>query len=210
MRENQKVIETILMLVGYRQEEITEHSRRVSAYTRLLLSGAEEVFPEVSLTEERKNCIAVCALLHDLGKGALCDCGLLQKRKPSEKEKEYYYTHTVRGEEMAETLSLLLDADYVECLKDICRYHHERYDGRGYPDGLLGEEIPFAAQVVGIADAFDELVSERFYKHAYSCNDAIGKIVHGERGIFSSRLIGCFLRKKEELIQIVTEWESLS
>lgn len=205
MKENRKTIETILMLSGYHNPEYQLHGRRVGRFAEILLCGAESYFPEISLTKEVQERIAACALLHDLGKNALPDQVLGHEGKLTKREQELFFTHTLRGEEMADTLSLLLDKEYVKCLKKICRFHHERYDGRGYPEKLCAEEIPFEAQIVGIADAFDYMVSSRIYKHAFSCAQAYDGIIHGECGIFSPRLIGCFLHVRPELERAVAE-----
>ena len=210
MKENQKTIETILVLIEYLHSEKIHHSRRVSEFTKIILKEAVGTFQEISLTEQEQECIVSCALLHDMGENALPDCVLYQSGKLTDKEQELYRTHPLRGEEMAGMLSLILDKRYVDCLKNICRYHHERYDGEGYPDRLSGEEIPFEAQIVGLAEAFDEMISEHLYKHAYSCDEAYSRIIHGECGIFSSRLIGCFIRVKNELEQAIEDMKSPS
>lgn len=209
MLEKQKLMETVLMLTGYRQTENIRHGRRVGEYVRILLSEAESAYPEIRLTEEVKERIVLCAMLHDIGKNVLPDRVLSSGGRLTEKEYEYYRTHTLRGEEMAGMLSLVLDRETVECLKNVCRYHHERYDGRGYPDRLSGEEIPFEAQVAGLADAIDDMVSDRLYKYAYTFDDAYERIINGECGVFSLRLIGCFLRAREELMQAVKEYREL-
>lgn len=209
MKENQKTIETILMLIGYLHSEIIYHSRRVSEFTKIILKEAVNSFPEISLTEQEQECIVTCSLLHDMGENALPDCALFRRGKPGEKEQELYRTHSLRGEEMAGMLSLLIDRRYVDCLKNICRYHHERYDGGGYPDRISGEDIPFEAQIVGLAEAYDEMVSEQLYKHAYTCEEAYERIIHGECGIFSSRMIGCFIRVRKELEQAADELKGM-
>jgi len=205
MKENRKVAETVMMLTGYRHSETLNHGRRVALFVEIILKEVKEGMPELMLTEEIQERIVTCAMLHDLGKNALPDRVLYRQGRLNGPETEMFETHTLRGEEMAGMLALLLDRDYITCLKNICRYHHERYNGEGYPDGLKAEEIPFEAQVVGIADAFDDLVSDRLYKHPYTCEDACERIINGECGIFSPRLVNCFLRAKKELARAASD-----
>ena len=101
-------------------------------------------------------------------------------------------THTLSGSRMLENLSGAADRDYLRYAYNICRYHHERWDGRGYPEGLRGDQIPICAQVVGLADAFDALTSDRSYKAAYPYERAVNMILAGECGAFSPRLLECF------------------
>lgn len=99
--------------------------------------------------------------------------------------------HTVIGEDMLKHLEFYQDEELVRYAREICRWHHERYDGRGYPDGLKGDEIPIAAQVVSLADVYDALTSERVYKSAYSHDVAMEMILNGECGQFNPLLLEC-------------------
>ena len=109
-------------------------------------------------------------------------------------------THTTRGCEILENFKQENDEFYRYCY-DICRYHHERYDGKGYPDKLIGEEIPIWAQVVSITDVYDALVSKRVYKASYAVTEAARMISDGECGIFSPKILDCFRLAKEEFFQ---------
>lgn len=100
-------------------------------------------------------------------------------------------THSAIGANMLESLEQFRDEPLLKIAHDICRWHHERYDGRGYPDGLKGEEIPIEVQVVSIADVYDALVSERVYKKAYSHKKAVEMILNGECGQFNPLLLEC-------------------
>lgn len=203
MSESSKMMEMILRLENYNYPGLSNHGMRVAKFTRIILGEVAKSYPELALSEEEQNRIIDCSLLHDIGKKALPEIvkGVgIQAKKDAKSITE---THTLRGEEMAEILGIQLSNDYVNCLKDICRYHHERYDGHGYPDGLRAEEIPVSAQVVGLADAFDNMVSERTFKHAMSCDEAYDAITNGEAGMFSPRLISCFLRVKQEMTEAI-------
>jgi putative two-component system response regulator len=107
--------------------------------------------------------------------------------------------HTIKGSELVNTVASIQDQDYARYCYEICRYHHERYDGNGYPDGLAGDEIPVAAQIVSVADVYDALVSKRCYKDAYSKEQAFQMILNGECGVFSDRILQCFIDSREEL-----------
>ena len=107
--------------------------------------------------------------------------------------------HTVIGEEMLKNLEFYQDEELVRCAKEICHWHHERYDGHGYPDGLKGDEIPIAAQVVAMADVYDALTSERVYKAAYSHEKAMEMILNGECGVFNPLLLECLQEIEGEI-----------
>ena len=108
-------------------------------------------------------------------------------------------THTTLGAEMLDKLEIYRNEKQVKLAHDICRWHHERWDGRGYPDGLRGDEIPISAQVVSLADVYDALVSKRVYKEAYSHDKAIQMILDGECGQFNPILIDCLMKIKDKL-----------
>lgn len=107
-------------------------------------------------------------------------------------------SHTTRGCEILSNIKDAWDEEYGRVSYEICRYHHERYDGKGYPDGLKGENIPISAQIVSIADVYDALVNERVYKSAYSKEKAFQMIVTGECGVFSPKLLDCFWNARKE------------
>ena len=117
--------------------------------------------------------------------------------------------HTTYGCELLENFKQDEDEFYRYCY-EICRSHHERYDGGGYPDGLKGEDIPIWAQIVSLADVFDALVSERVYKSAYATTTAIDMIESGECGVFSPKILDCFDLSKEEFIRAVETPDELN
>ena len=144
-------------------------------------------------TASERSLIAMASSLHDIGKIAIDDAILNKPGKYTPEEFAIMKTHTVIGASMLEQLVQYKDDPLVQTAYQICRWHHERYDGRGYPDGLLGDEIPFAAQVVSIADVYDALTSERVYKKAIPHDEAIQMILRGECGAFHPLLIECLL-----------------
>ena len=141
--------------------------------------------------------------MHDVGKIAIPDKILLKPARLTPDEFEVIKTHTTKGCEIIKTLDFIDDQKFFNYCLDICRYHHERYDGKGYPDGLKGEEIPIWAQCVSLADVYDALVSERVYKAAYSPEDAYEMILNGECEVFSPRIIECFSGLRGEFEEMI-------
>ncbi len=112
-------------------------------------------------------------------------------------------THTTQGSDLLEQIEGIWDDDYQKTSYEICRHHHERYDGRGYPDGLKGEDIPISAQIVSVADVYDALVCERVYKAAFPKDKAFEMILNGECGTFSPKLMESFKKVKEKFEKLV-------
>ena len=123
-----------------------------------------EDYPEYNLTSKQLNVIVSASALHDVGKIAIPDSILLKPGRLTKEEFEYMKEHTTKGCEIINNIRGVWSEEYAGASYEICRHHHERYDGRGYPDGLLGENIPISAQLVAVADVYDALVNERVYK----------------------------------------------
>lgn len=199
---NVRIIDILGTVVEGRDLESGGHISRVKHYTEALARQLIEDYPEYGLDEKQMEIIVSASALHDIGKIAIPDNILLKPAKLTDKEFEYMKSHTTRGCEILENIEGAWDKDYAKASYEICRHHHERYDGRGYPDGLAGEEIPISAQLVSIADVYDALINERVYKSAYTKEEAFHMIVTGECGIFSPKLLECFrkVRGKFELL----------
>jgi putative two-component system response regulator len=197
-QSNKKIIGILGTVVESRNLESGEHIRRVEGFTRILAAYLVKDYPEYGLTEKDAEMIASASPLHDIGKIAIPDHILLKPGKLTKEEFEYMKSHTTRGSDILKQIEGVWDDEYGKLTHDICRHHHERYDGKGYPDGLKGEEIPISAQIVSIADVYDALVSERVYKSAFSKDDAFHMIVNGECGIFSPKLLECFRHARKE------------
>lgn len=129
---------------------------------------------------------------------AIPDSILLKPGRFTEEEFECMKAHTTRGCELLSNIKDTWDQEYRKVSYDICRHHHERYDGKGYPDGLKGEDIPISAQIVSLADVYDALVNERVYKSAFSREKAFRMIMTGECGVFSPKLLDCFRSVRKE------------
>lgn len=207
---NQEILDILGTVVEFRDLESGEHVQRVKGYTRILARAFQTQYPEYQLTDQMIDTIVSCSALHDLGKIAIPDSILSKPGKLTDEEFEYMKSHTIRGCEILDLMKGDWDPYFKQTSYDIVRHHHERYDGRGYPDGLKGEEIPVAAQLVSLADVYDALVNVRCYKDAYSTEQAFHMIVKGECGVFSPKLINafCMTRKQfEELAVNMAETE---
>lgn len=195
-KSNTDIIDILGTVVEYRNLESGEHIKRVKGFTRILANQIPKDYPEYGLTDKKIEVIASASAMHDIGKIAIPDHILLKPGRLTEDEFAYMKSHTTRGGEILSNIKGIWDEEYAKVSYEICRHHHERYDGKGYPDGLAGEEIPLSAQIVSIADVYDALISERIYKGAYSKDKAFCMILDGECGVFSPKLLECFRKVK--------------
>ncbi len=200
MAKNNEFLQNALSsVVEFRSLESGLHIQRVKNFTRILLNTWKSLYPDSGLLDAQIDTIVSAAALHDLGKIAIPDEILLKPGKLTREEFDIMKTHTTKGCELLEKFKQE-DSDFYHFSYDICRYHHERYDGKGYPDGLSGNAIPIWAQVVSIADVYDALVSPRVYKAPYDVEEAYRMIHRGECGVFSPELMNCFDTAKFEII----------
>ncbi len=197
-RQNDEIIDILGTIVEYRNLESGEHVQRVKGYTKILAETFSTMYPEYNLTKERIKLIVDASALHDLGKIAIPDSILLKPGRLTKDEFEYMKSHTTRGAEILDAMKVDWDPELKAVSYEIIRHHHEKYDGKGYPDGLKGDEIPISAQLVSVADVYDALISERCYKDAYSKEDAFHMIINGDCGVFSPRLMAAFRAVREE------------
>jgi putative two-component system response regulator len=199
---NESIIDILGTIVEFRHLESGEHIQRVKGFTEILGYEMMEKYPEYGLTEQKIKTIVTASSLHDLGKIAIPDNILMKPDRLTDEEFKIMKSHTTRGSEVLEQYRDIWDEEYQKASYEICRYHHERYDGRGYPDGLVGEEIPISAQIVSIADVYDALVSERVYKSAYSTDKAYQMIMARECGVFSPKLLEAFRNVKDKFADL--------
>lgn len=172
---------------------IISHYKRQKKLTKLLLNILVKKTNQYSLTLDDMISIEVASSLHDTGKIAIPEEILNKPSSLTKEEMEVMKSHVIIGAKMLNSLPFYNDEPIVKYGYQICRWHHERYDGNGYPDGLKGEEIPIAAQVVSIVDAYDALTSKRVYKEAYSHEEALKMIQKGKCGVFNPLLIECLM-----------------
>lgn len=193
---SESAIELLGDIVESRDTDSGEHVRRVRGFTKILAEQVKADFPEYGLDTYTVSLITLASALHDVGKIAIPDSVLCKPAELTEDEFELMKTHCEKGCDIVGKMKGKWSRDYLETGMDICRYHHERWDGGGYPYGLKEDEIPIAAQIVGIADVYDALTSKRVYKNAYSYEEAYRMIVNDECGVFSKKLLGALKKCK--------------
>ena len=204
IRENSEyMIDTLSSVVEARSAETGEHTRRIKYFTRIMLKYLMKYYPEYGITQEQIDEICKASALHDIGKIGIPDAILLKPGRLTPEEFEVMKTHSTIGCEILEKSYRDQTSEFYRYAYDICRYHHERWDGKGYPDHLKGDEIPIYTQVVAIADVYDALVSPRVYKSAYANNIAYEMIMNGECGQFAPNVLECFALAKEDFFNIV-------
>ncbi len=201
-RNSRVVMSIISHVVENRNGESGPHVIHVEQITEILLDKLTELTDDYNLTKEDKKEIVLASSLHDIGKIGIDEKILNKPGKLTPEEYEIMKTHTTLGAAMVRQVQLEEDDSLIQYVYEICRWHHEKWDGKGYPDGLSGNYIPISAQVVSIADVYDALVSERVYKKAYSHEVAIQMIINGECGEFNPLLKECLLSCQEK-IQLV-------
>lgn len=189
-QSNSFFIEALNTAVEFRDNESGMHIQRIRDITRLFLYNVSERYPEYSVLKKDADLICDAAAMHDIGKIAIPDAILLKPGKLTKEEFEIMKTHSIKGCEILDKLSIE-NSELLGYCYDICRHHHERWDGRGYPDCLSGNNISIWAQIVSIADVYDALVSKRVYKDARSHEKALEMIVNGECGVFNPMLLEC-------------------
>lgn len=188
---NDYLLEAISNIVEFRDLESGTHVKRVKGLTRIIAQTYMKLYPEAGLTKHKINVIARASVTHDLGKIAIPDSILLKPGRLTDEEREIMMSHTTKGCEILNLLTDVQDKELLSTSYEICRHHHERADGKGYPDGLKDEEIPLSAQLVSIADVYDALVSERCYKKPFDKDTAYNMIMEGKCGVFSPKLLKC-------------------
>lgn len=196
---NASIIEMLSTVVEFRNGESGFHVRRIRYITQLLMETLSARYEDYHFSEEQIQLITDASALHDIGKIVIPDAVLLKPGKLTDEEYEIIKTHTIRGCELLDNLAAVHDPDFFTYSYEICRHHHERWDGRGYPDGLKGNEISIWAQVVALADVYEALTNKRVYKPAYTHEQAVSMILNGECGSFNPRLLSCFVEVSDTL-----------
>lgn len=190
------LIEALATAIEFRSCEAGEHVNRIYDLTKFFLERT--AFGE-GLSAQEKEQIAMAAIMHDVGKIAIPDHILNKPGKLTAEEFEIMKKHTILGYDLLKSISGVQDRPLYRYAYDICRHHHERWDGRGYPDGLQGEEISAWAQIVGLADVYDALTSERVYKPPFTHEESVGMILNGECGKFNPKLMEALSALQEDI-----------
>lgn len=199
---NEFMIDALSSVVESRSAETGEHTKRIKNLTRIMLRYFVENFPQYGLGESQIDPIAQASVLHDVGKIGIPDVVLLKPGRLTNEEFELMKEHTTIGCEILKKFYRNPDSEFERYCYEICRHHHERWDGRGYPDHLVGDDIPISAQIVAIADVFDALVSPRVYKSSFDTDTAYNMIINGECGQFSPDVLECFRLAKEDFFSV--------
>ena len=210
--ENQKsnnlMINILSHIVEFRNGESGSHVLHIHTATELILNHLVKKTDKYKLSAADIAMIGTASSLHDIGKINIPEEILNKPGRLTKEEFDIMKTHTTIGAHILENLPFQQDEPLVKVSYEICRWHHERWDGRGYPDGLKGEEIPIAAQVVALADVYDALTSERCYKKAFDHNTAVRMILNGECGTFNPLLMECLTEVADELHRALTDKEA--
>ena len=199
IRLNQGMIEALSTAIEFRSEESGDHVRRIHDITWNLLTYTPL---GDGLDDEAIHQIALASIMHDVGKIAIPDAILNKPGKLTAEEYAIMKTHTTQGALLLERIPQLRETGLYAYAADIARHHHERWDGRGYPDGLRGDEISVWAQAVSLADVYDALINKRVYKAAFSRERALEMIRNGDCGVFGPRLQDCFFAVEERLFSL--------
>lgn len=196
---NQSMVETLATIIEFRDCESGEHVKRISRITKILMTAVSKMYPEYYLPKAEIDKIASSSVLHDVGKISIPDNILNKPGRLTDEEFEIMKQHTVKGCDLLHSIPNMLDEEIYNYSYDICRHHHERWDGRGYPDGLKGDEISIWAQVVSVADVYDALTSERVYKKAFDHDTAFKMIFNNECGVFNPKVLKAFEKSIDKI-----------
>ena len=204
-RASRMMIGILSQVVEKRNGESRDHVQRVAQLTSMLLAGLAQKTDRYPLTREMRRTIATAAALHDIGKMEISE-DLLHKEGPlTEAERRTLQSHTLLGAQMLEEQPECRDDAFARTAYNICRWHHERYDGGGYPDGLQGEQIPIEAQVVGLADVYERLVSRPVDGHARTHSEVVQMICTGVCGAFNPLLLDCLQDMEAEIARAMQD-----
>ena len=198
-KNNRMMTGILSQIVEFRNGESGLHVLHINILTQLLLEKLMRKSENYDLSWSQQHMIATASALHDIGKIGIDEKILNKPGKLTKEEFEAMKQHTIIGARMLDSLEMYHDEEMMKYAYEICRWHHERYDGKGYPDGLKGEEIPISAQVVSLADVYDALVSDRVYKKAYSHEKAMEMILNGECGMFNPLLLECLVEIQDKV-----------
>ena len=198
-KNNRMMTGILSQIVEFRNGESGLHVLHINILTQLLLERLMRKSENYNFSWSQQHMIATASALHDIGKIGIDEKILNKPGKLTKEEFEAMKQHTIIGARMLDRLEMYHDEEMMKYAYEICRWHHERYDGKGYPDGLKGEEIPISAQVVSLADVYDALVSDRVYKKAYSHEKAMEMILNGECGMFNPLLLECLVEIQDKV-----------
>lgn len=201
---NRGMLEALSTAIEFRSVESGEHVQRIHDITSYLLLHTSL---GEGLSNDEIELISLASIMHDVGKIATPDAILNKPGKLTPEEFDVMKQHTVQGAKMLDNIPQLHENGAYEYAKDIALHHHERWDGRGYPEGLKGDEISVWAQIVSLADVYDALSCKRVYKDAFPREKVLEMIREGQCGIFNPRLLECFFEAEPELNKLYKKGE---
>lgn len=193
------IAEAMADIIEFRDCGTGKHVKNVCEMTRKILVRLGKMYPAYKLPVEEIDKISVAAALHDVGKISIPDAILNKPGKLTTEEFQIMKQHTINGCEILERFKNVIEPDLYRYCSDICRHHHERWDGKGYPDGIVGDENEIWSQVVAVADVYDALTSNRVYKKAFSRDVAVDMILNGECGAFNPKILKVFSKVVDKL-----------
>ncbi len=199
-RDSRMLVDIMGGAMELRNGESGPHVQHVRKLTEMMLEHLVRKTDRYRVSSSERATISAASTLHDLGKLAIPDYVLNKPGRLTSEEFEIMKTHTTVGANMLESMTQYRDSALVQAARDICRWHHERWDGNGYPDGLKGDDIPISAQVVSLVDVYDALTSDRVYKKAIPHDEAMQMILNGECGAFNPLLISCLVDLQERIL----------
>ena len=198
-------------MVENRDKNTGDHVKKTAAYTKLILKEMKKkgIYPDIVDDKYVEN-VANSTPLHDVGKIKISDTILNKPGKLTDEEFEIMKTHTLHGAKIVENaMAIVPDSDYLNEARNIATYHHEKWDGSGYPKGLKGEEIPLSARVMAVADVFDALVSRRSYKEPFPFEKAVDIIREGSGKQFDPTVVEVFMDALDKVKAIADEYERI-
>jgi putative two-component system response regulator len=205
LKFGEKMTETLGNVSEFRAAGNFRHIQRVKVITGLVAEKVATYFPEYHLEEKDVEYTKNASAIHDIGKAAVPEVILFKPTKLTPQEEEILAIHCAKGAEIIRGMAGENPSPFMQYCLDIVQYHHERYDGNGVPYKLIGDEIPIAAQIVGVADEFDTMISSRIYGAIYEPDRAFDMILEGDRGIFNPKVMHCFEAAREEIMKAVNE-----
>lgn len=198
-KEQSLMIDVLSNIVEFRNGESGLHVLHIHMMTEIVLQDLLRYTDKYKLSSNDIRLITTASALHDIGKIAIDDKILNKPGRLTPEEFELMKKHSEYGYDLLCKLPMHHDEPLLKVAKEICRWHHERYDGRGYPDGLVGDEIPISAQAVALADVYDALTSERVYKPPFTHERAVEMILNGECGVFNPILLDVLKRVADKI-----------
>ncbi|SFA97589.1 putative two-component system response regulator [Acetitomaculum ruminis DSM 5522] len=203
--QNQFLVNALGSVLELRGYESSEHLMRVRTFTKIMMGYIKQLYPEYELTDEQVMLISEAAILHDLGKVAVPEHIIFKNTKYTDEEMEEFEKHTIYGCKILENFKQQQETELYKYCYDICRYHHERADGKGYPFNIKEDKIPIWSQVVGLVDSYDGLINPRLHKTPYDVKIASKKVKDGDCGAFSEKVLKAFELAEEEMFTVAAK-----